>query len=106
MKSKTAVHTDAAVILVSKINTKEKQKRGAGTDIWNILSFYLKFFSSLSKEKSSSTFKKKKKKKNLTRSKYRTGCVPFRETSKIERILWGKIVVSVGWPRADMTRSE
>lgn len=63
MKSKTAVHTDAAVTLVSKINTKEKQKRGAGTDIWNILSFYLKSFSSLSKEKSSSTFKKKKKEK-------------------------------------------
>lgn len=66
MKSKTAVHTDAAVTLVSKINTKEKQKRGAGTDIWNILSFYLKSFSSLSKEKSSSTFKKKKRKKSDT----------------------------------------
>lgn len=25
---------------------------------------------------------------------------------EIERILWGKIVVSVGWPLADMTRSE
>lgn len=54
------------------------------------------------KEKSSSTFYERGKKKSghphVRVSKYRN--------VEIERILWGKIVVSVGWPLADMTRSE
>lgn len=37
------------------------------------------------------------------RSRYRVS--KYRNV-EIERILWGKIVVSVGWPPADMTRSE
>lgn len=68
-----------AATLVSKINTKEKQKRGARYLEYFIILFKIFFFL---EEKSSSTFKKIKRGKNLARSKFRTGCVPFRETSK------------------------
>lgn len=54
------------------------------------------------KEKSSSTFYERGK-KNLA---IRTFAYRKRRNVEIERILWGKIVVSVGWPLADMTRSE